>query len=83
MHYVYILRDLEGRHYIGYTSDLKRRIQEHNNLQTRTTKRMNQPALFYYEAYITESSAKLREKKLKQFGSSYTGLMKRLYDAKT
>ncbi len=39
---------------------------------------MMNPKLIYYEAYGEENSAKLREKKLKQFGSSYHGLIKRL-----
>jgi hypothetical protein len=39
---------------------------------------MKSTDLVYYEAYPTELAAKEREKKLKQFGSSYHGLVKRL-----
>ncbi len=39
---------------------------------------MDDPKLFYYEAFIDEKSARVREKKLKQHGSSYQGLLKRL-----
>ena len=78
MYYVYLLRDIHDKIYIGYSSDLKRRIQEHNRGNTYTTIRMDHPKLVYYEAYPDEISAKTREKKLKQFGSSYHGLIKRL-----
>lgn len=78
MFYVYLLLDLKNKLYIGYSSDLKRRISEHNNQKVYTTKRMSQPKLIYYEAYLHEKEAKIREEKLKQFGSSYAGLIKRL-----
>ena len=78
MYYVYLLEDLIGKLYIGYSSDLKRRIKEHNQKKTYTTRRMQNPNLIYYEAYQTESEAKEREKKLKEYGSSYHGLLKRL-----
>lgn len=77
MFYVYLLRD-DKHFYIGYTGDLRRRIKEHNAKQTLTTRRMNKPKLVYYEAYNNKEAAKTREKKLKQFGSSYKGLVKRL-----
>ena len=78
MFYVYILQDSNKKLYIGYSSNLKRRIEEHTRGRVYTTKRMNDPTLIYYEAYVYESEAKTREKKLKQFGSSYHGLIKRL-----
>jgi len=34
--------------------------------------------LVYYEAYLDEVQAKMRERKLKQYGSSYIQLLKRL-----
>jgi putative endonuclease len=64
--------------YIGYTEDIQRRLNEHNQGKVYTTYRLGSPKLIYYEAYNEESEAKEREKKLKQFGSSYTGLLKRL-----
>ena len=78
MYYVYLLKDNVHKIYIGYTEDLKRRIKEHVAGYTFTTSKMDNPKLFYYEAYTDELAAKTREKKLKQFGSSYTGLIKRL-----
>lgn len=78
MFYVYLLEDDIGKLYIGYSANLKRRISEHLHNKVYTTKRMEHPKLIYYEAYTTENPAKEREKKLKQFGSSYQGLIKRL-----
>ncbi|HLL60125.1 MAG TPA: GIY-YIG nuclease family protein [Candidatus Nitrosocosmicus sp.] len=78
MYYVYILKDLNNRLYIGYSSNLKKRIKEHLSKKVFTTKKMNEPSLLYYEAYISEDLAREREKKIKQFGSSYMGLVKRL-----
>ena len=78
MFYVYILEDTNHKHYIGYSSDLKRRIREHIDGKTFTTKKMNRPKLVYYEAYNSETLSREREKKLKQFGSSYKGLLKRI-----
>jgi len=78
MFYVYLLQDDDRKIYIGYSSDLKRRIKEHNQGKVFTTHRMNKAKLIYYEAYNNEELAKIREKKLKQFGSSYHGLIKRI-----
>ena len=71
MHYVYILKDTRNKYYIGYTSDLKRRITEH-------TKKKPGYVLVYYEAYESSSTARDREQKLKQYGSAWSGLKRRI-----
>lgn len=78
MHYVYILKDSKNKLYFGYSSDLNQRIKSHKSGSTYTTERMENPKLVYYEAYSSEKLARERESKLKQFGSSYAGLLKRL-----
>jgi len=78
MYFVYLQIDKQNKIYIGYTADLNRRLLEHQVGKVYTTARMDEPRLFYYEAYLDEASAKLRERKLKQYGSSYHGLLKRL-----
>lgn len=78
MFYVYLLTDTTGKIYIGYTSNLERRISEHQAGKVFTTKKMDQPVLFYFEAYKSRDLATQREKQLKQFGSSYVGLLKRI-----
>jgi putative endonuclease len=78
VYYVYLLIDKGKKKYIGYSSNLRRRVKEHFKNKVYTSKRMNQLKLFYYEAYSDEEAAKERERKLKQYGSSYQGLLKRL-----
>lgn len=80
MHYVYLLR-LEGiknkDFYIGCTSDLKERMKQHLAGETKTTRGKN-PVLIYYEAYDNKYLALKREKGIKNSGSVYMALMKRL-----
>lgn len=51
--------------YIGYTSDLKKRIGEHNHGLNFSTKRYMPWEIIYYEACKEESDARRREKYLK------------------
>ena len=67
----------EKEFYIGFTSDLRNRLDEHNRGYTRSTKGRN-PKLVYYEAYNDKYLALKREKSLKNSGSVYMALMKRL-----
>jgi len=78
MHYVYLLKNQNGQIYIGYSANLRQRILEHRSGKVLTTKRLGFEKPLYYEAYDNESAAKERERKLKQFGSAYHGLIKRL-----
>lgn len=64
--------------YIGFTNDLKRRLQEHNEGKSYWTKRCLPFELLYYEAYLTSRDAIARERKLKKFKKSYSELKKRL-----
>ena len=79
MYCVYLLKGENDKLYVGYTENLKRRLDEHNRRQVYTSRRLLNPKLFYYEAYIDMDSARERERKLKQYGSSYHGLLKRLH----
>ncbi|MBU1164828.1 GIY-YIG nuclease family protein [Patescibacteria group bacterium] len=78
MYYIYLLRSADGKFYIGYTHDLRRRISEHQAGKVYTTKRMDKTRLLYYEAYLDKESAREREMKLKRRSSSFYGLIKRL-----
>ena len=80
MHYVYLLKisGIKNKdYYIGYTSDLKKRLVRHQNGEVKTTKGRN-PKLIYYEAYQDKYVALKREKGIKKSGSVYMSLMKRL-----
>ncbi|MFC1709339.1 GIY-YIG nuclease family protein [Candidatus Omnitrophota bacterium] len=71
MHYVYVLKNIDnGELYYGYTNNLERRLKEHN--------KDNEWKLIYFEAYLAESDARQREKKLKQYGQARTHLKNRL-----
>ena len=64
--------------YIGSTNDLHKRLREHNNGKSRSTKRYIPWELVYYEAYISEVDAREREKKLKHHGKGLAELKKRI-----
>ena len=50
MFYVYVLESLKnGELYTGYTSDLRKRVQEHNYGLNPSTKRYVPWKLIYYE----------------------------------
>lgn len=58
--------------YIGYTSDLRKRIKEHNNGYSRSTKARTPFRLIYYEAHLNQEDAKHKEKFLKTgWGRNY------------
>ncbi|MBL7156154.1 MAG: GIY-YIG nuclease family protein [Candidatus Pacebacteria bacterium] len=78
-YYVYVLQNSHtGVLYIGYTTDLKRRIQEHENgksLYTRKNKKEGIWKLIYFEGYTNRIDAYNREKFLK--GGSGRNYLKR------
>lgn len=79
MYYVYILKSYkDGKFYVGYSSDLRLRLKEHTDGIVKSTKNRRPINLEYYEAYKTKQLAQERERKLKKFGSSYAGLIKRI-----
>jgi len=79
MYYVYVLQNMadEDDFYTGYTSDLKRRLQQHNSGDNISTKGKKW-CIAYYEAYQSESVARDRERKLKHDGRVKRFLMQRI-----
>lgn len=66
MFYVYILQsEAKDRMYIGKTSDVRRRLSEHNAGQNASTKPYVPWRVIFYEAYIKQSDATRRERYLK------------------
>jgi putative endonuclease len=65
MFYVYILICSDEHFYIGYTSDLKARINQHQNGLVISTKPRRPLELLFYEAYTNKYDALRREKYLK------------------
>lgn len=79
MYYVYLLQSKKDKgFYIGYSSNLKLRFQQHLNGEVKSTKNRRPLILKYYEAYQIKSLAEEREKQLKRFRSAYIALLKRL-----
>lgn len=79
MYYIYVLENQNDKSfYIGYTSNLKRRLLEHQNGQGgRTTSLKKNWKLIYFEGYVNKDDATGREKFLKG-GSGRKYLYKQL-----
>jgi len=77
---VYVLRNTcSGRHYIGATGDLTRRMNEHNLGQTRSTRKQGEWELVYSEEFKTYSEAHQRELVIKSYkgGNAFKKLIAR------
>ncbi len=69
MCYVYILQSkTDDGLYIGFTTDLKRRLKEHQEGKSFATSYRGPWRLIYYEAYLEELDALGRERYLKSGG---------------
>jgi len=66
MFYTYLLESEKNEElYTGYTSDLAKRVKEHNQGLNFSTKSARPWKCIYYEACINEEDAKRRESYLK------------------
>jgi len=69
MYYVYILKSYKkDRYYIGCTSEIKKRLAEHNNGKTKSTKPYIPWRLIYKEYFTDKRAAFRREWHLKHPG---------------
>ena len=67
MNYTYILRCGDGSFYTGWTNDLKKRLQVHNEGRGAKYTRSRLPVeLAYYEEFETKEEAMRREWEIKQ-----------------
>jgi predicted GIY-YIG superfamily endonuclease len=72
MFYTYVLiHRRTTRPYIGFSANLKQRVVSHQ-------KRDPDWQLAYYEAYASEANARQRQRDLKQHGSAWGHLKKRI-----
>ena len=68
-YYVYVLESvLDGKRYIGMTSDLRRRFQEHADGKSFATAPRRPFTLIYYEAFLSYRDAANKEKYYKTTG---------------
>ena len=66
MFYTYVLKsNVDSKFYIGCTSDLKKRFEEHNTGKVEATKSRLPMVLVYYEACLSKAKAFKREKYFK------------------
>jgi len=71
--YNYVLKSLvDNNFYIGFTSDIKKRLNEHKNGLVKSTKNRRPLILIYYEVCFNKESAIHRERYLKTtYGHRY------------
>jgi putative endonuclease len=82
MYFVYVLRSISyNSTYVGYTSNLNKRLVTHNAGKVRSTKSKTPYELIYYEAYINKELAISREKHLKNSRFEKTKLFQRIFEA--
>lgn len=66
MFYIYILKSkIDNKFYTGFTTDLRKRLKDHERGNVDSTKNRRPLELIYYEAYKHKTNALLREKFLK------------------
>lgn len=65
-YYVYVLlSEKDNQFYTGYTSNLKKRLKEHENGDVQSTKNRRPFRLVYFEGCLNQQDATHREKYLK------------------
>jgi len=70
MWWVYILQsESSGRFYIGITSRMEGRLEEHNSGQAKSTRSKGPWKLVYSETFPTRAQANQRERQLKSWKS--------------
>jgi len=80
MYIIYLIQHSETKQiYIGKTNNLRRRLNEHNsNQQKSTIRKSGMWHLIYAEVYRAKEDADQRELKLKQHGSNKRWLIDRI-----
>ena len=67
MYYVYLLQStVDDKYYIGQTSNISKRLLEHNSGNEKSTKHRKPFKLLGYEIYKTRNEAMWRERELKK-----------------
>ncbi len=79
MHYVYILLLKNKKYYVGYSSNLKQRIKQHQQGLVSSTKNLRPIKLIFYAAFLDKNKALNFEKYLKS-SSGFAFRKKRLIE---
>lgn len=64
--YLYILRDAKGKFYIGSTNDLRRRLKQHADGHTQTTRNMKNSDIVLVQECESLVKARNLERKIKK-----------------
>ena len=64
--FVYILKNKEGKFYVGSTSDIRRRVKQHQRGHTQTTRNMSSFDTVLVQEYPTLEAARKVELKIKR-----------------
>jgi len=77
MNFVYIIKNSQGRYYIGSTFDIEKRLYYHNSGKNRSTKEKGPWVLVYKEEYGDKQSAIKRERQIKSYkgGNAFKKLL--------
>jgi len=83
MWYFYVLQSQKDLNYFykGSTLDLRKRVFQHNGGKVQSTKFYRPLRLVYYEAYLIERAARLRESHVKKSGSISVPLIRRIKES--
>ena len=65
MYFVYVLINLDGRLYVGFTENLKQRVAAHNAGDVSSTKSQRPWKLIFFEGYTNKDDALRREQYFK------------------
>ena len=70
-HHVYVVECDDGTYYTGYTTDVERRVAEHNDgVGAKYTRGRRPVELVHVESFGSQSAAMQREYAIKQLGRS-------------
>src|SRR3989344_1444957 len=77
MYTTYILENYRGKHYIGSTDNLEKRLEYHNSGKSEWTKKHRPWKVVYTEEFSTRSEAAKREREIKIYkgGNSFKKLI--------
>ncbi len=72
-YYVYVIRSqVDKNFYTGYTSNLLKRLEDHNSGRVDSTRKRRPLALVYWEGCLSQKDALIRERYLKSaWGKRY------------
>jgi len=77
LYFVYVLKNPEGQLYIGFTTNLEKRVLQHQQDEGGWTRHRGPWRLVHYETFTDQAEATRRERNLKR-GRANQELRKRL-----